>query len=101
MKQSVPAVQAPIEPQVEKTVAESVEKENEVTGVVFPVKSTLRSIVDKENIAPLKQTIAAAVADWEDLDLEDAGDPLMVSDYVVEIFDYLRSLEVSLFYSMY
>ena len=32
---------------------------------------------------------------WEDLDEGDAEDPLMVSEYVVEIYDYLRELEVS------
>jgi hypothetical protein len=32
--------------------------------------------------------------DWDDLDAEDAGDPLMVSEYVVEIFEYMRHLEV-------
>ena len=32
---------------------------------------------------------------WDDLDLEDAGDPLMVSEYVIDIMDYMRSIEVS------
>lgn len=32
--------------------------------------------------------------DWDDLDAEDADDPLMVSEYVVEIFDYLKRVEV-------
>ncbi|KZT10282.1 uncharacterized protein LAESUDRAFT_672989 [Laetiporus sulphureus 93-53] len=31
--------------------------------------------------------------DWEDLDAEDADDPLMVSEYVVEIFEYLKRME--------
>ncbi|KAH9835265.1 cyclin-like protein [Rhodofomes roseus] len=30
---------------------------------------------------------------WVDLDAEDADDPLMVSEYVVEIFDYLKEVE--------
>ncbi|KAA8913557.1 hypothetical protein TRICI_003161 [Trichomonascus ciferrii] len=30
---------------------------------------------------------------WDDLDAEDADDPLMVSEYVVEIFDYLYDLQ--------
>ncbi|KZT70475.1 hypothetical protein DAEQUDRAFT_737414 [Daedalea quercina L-15889] len=30
---------------------------------------------------------------WVDLDAEDADDPLMVSEYVVEIFDYLKQVE--------
>ena len=32
---------------------------------------------------------------WEDLDAEDADDPLMVSEYVNEIFAYLKEVEVS------
>ena len=31
---------------------------------------------------------------WDDLDAEDADDPLMVSEYVVEIFEYLKEVEV-------
>lgn len=70
---------------------------------------------DKENVAPRTNgslrpfplakgsitaaatTAAAASAvlarDWDDLDAEDSEDPLMVSEYVVEIFHYMRSLE--------
>lgn len=32
--------------------------------------------------------------DWEDLDAEDADDPMTVSEYVIEIFDYLNVVEV-------
>lgn len=32
---------------------------------------------------------------WDDLDAEDADDPLMVSEYVHEIFAYLQEVEVS------
>ncbi|KAI9508085.1 cyclin-like protein [Russula earlei] len=31
--------------------------------------------------------------DWEDLDAEDVDDPMMVSEYVNEIFDYLKVVE--------
>lgn len=31
---------------------------------------------------------------WDDLDAEDENDPLMVAEYVVEIFDHMRELEV-------
>lgn len=31
---------------------------------------------------------------WEDLDADDSQDPLMVSEYVTEIFEYMRELEV-------
>jgi hypothetical protein len=34
---------------------------------------------------------------WEDLDSEDSDDPLMVSEYVQEIFAYMKKLEASLF----
>lgn len=32
--------------------------------------------------------------DWDDLDAEDIDDPQMVSEYVVEIFEYLKEVEV-------
>ncbi|KAH7096135.1 A/B/D/E cyclin [Auriculariales sp. MPI-PUGE-AT-0066] len=37
--------------------------------------------------------LAPPDAGWNDLDAEDANDPLMVSEYVVEIFDYLKRIE--------
>ncbi|KAJ6084004.1 G2/mitotic-specific cyclin [Penicillium sp. IBT 16267x] len=36
-----------------------------------------------------------AKQDWDDLDVEDLEDPLMVAEYVVEIFDHLQQLELS------
>ena len=33
---------------------------------------------------------------WVNLDADDGDDPLMVSEYVNEVFDYLKALEVSL-----
>lgn len=35
------------------------------------------------------------VVDWQDLDAGDCDDPLMVSEYVTEIFKYMQELEVS------
>ncbi|RDB30369.1 G2/mitotic-specific cyclin cdc13 [Hypsizygus marmoreus] len=32
---------------------------------------------------------------WEDLDADDVDDPLMVSEYVVEIFNYLKQVEAT------
>jgi G2/mitotic-specific cyclin 1/2 len=32
---------------------------------------------------------------WEDLDAEDEGDPAMVSEYVVDAFNYMMRIEVS------
>ncbi|KAJ1985223.1 G2/mitotic-specific cyclin [Dimargaris verticillata] len=37
----------------------------------------------------------AKVQNWDDLDAEDIDDPLMVSEYVHEIFDYMRNLEIT------
>lgn len=44
--------------------------------------------------APRKKQKVEPKQDWDDLDAADANDPLMVSDYVVEIFDYMRELEI-------
>ena len=38
---------------------------------------------------------------WDNLDARDADDPLMVSEYISEIFDYMRSAEVSLSIFLY
>ena len=44
--------------------------------------------------APRKKQKVEQRQDWEDLDAADVNDPLMVSEYVVEIFDYMRELEI-------
>jgi G2/mitotic-specific cyclin 1/2 len=65
--------------QVEKRIAIEETKENEV----------------QEDVEP-KESVSAAFAEGvEDLDREDIDDPLMVAEYVVEIFDYLKKLEVA------
>ncbi|THU94719.1 A/B/D/E cyclin [Dendrothele bispora CBS 962.96] len=33
--------------------------------------------------------------EWEDLDADDVDDPLMVSEYVTDIFDYFKEIEVT------
>ncbi|KDQ08743.1 hypothetical protein BOTBODRAFT_165516 [Botryobasidium botryosum FD-172 SS1] len=43
--------------------------------------------------AEVHQTLAQEEAKWDDLDKEDEGDPNMVAEYVVEIYDYLKHLE--------
>lgn len=70
-----------------------------VIAPVFSVKTVLKKSteveiqeIDKENIDPF----TGAPVEWDDLDAEDSGDPLMVSDYVVEIFDYMKQLEVKM-----
>lgn len=49
----------------------------------------------EEDVQP-KESVKQEFADQvEDLDREDLDDPLMVAEYVVEIFEYLKKLEVS------
>lgn len=55
--------------------------------------------VEEEPVVhPKRSTTPEAEPDgdqWDDLDAEDADDPLMVSEYVSEIFAYLKEVEVS------
>ncbi|EIN08829.1 A/B/D/E cyclin [Punctularia strigosozonata HHB-11173 SS5] len=50
-----------------------------------------------ENVAEEAEEVAGEVEDWDqgwdDLDAEDADDPQMVSEYVAEIFAYLKEVE--------
>lgn len=52
--------------------------------------STLKEELEEPEPENIKQAIEDGVLD---LDSEDLDDPLMVAEYVVEIFDYLRELE--------
>ncbi|KAJ3219160.1 G2/mitotic-specific cyclin [Dinochytrium kinnereticum] len=57
--------------------------------VVVPVEAD--EVSDKQSeVAPAEEE-----ADWDDLDAQDAMDPMMVSEYVVEIFEYMKELEVA------
>jgi G2/mitotic-specific cyclin 2 len=53
-----------------------------------------RRVEDPGAEAPRKKQKVEQKPDWDDLDAVDFNDPLMVSEYVVEIFDYMRQLEV-------
>ncbi|RAL65226.1 hypothetical protein DID88_001332 [Monilinia fructigena] len=59
------------------------EKENEVEA---------EALVDPEPKESVRVEFAEGV---RDLDAEDLDDPLMVAEYVVEIFEYLKKLEVA------
>ena len=78
---------------------ESVNSENEppvqkkplVTEVNEEAKVELQNeLAEPEQEVDTKQAVSEAVAD---LDAEDIDDPLMVAEYVVEIFEYLKILE--------
>ena len=67
--------------------------------IAVEVKTEMKTEVKKEIVIEdsyqqedVKQAFEQGVAD---LDAEDVDDPLMVAEYVVEIFDYLKDMEVS------
>ncbi len=47
----------------------------------------------EQDLQLMKKAKFEETIDWDDLDEEDADDPLMVSEYVVDVFEYLRELE--------
>lgn len=49
--------------------------------------------LEQEEIS-VKERLAREEVKWDDLDKEDEGDPNMVAEYVVEIYEYLKYLEV-------
>jgi len=53
-----------------------------------------RRVVLEEHLEEVQAQAVVEEIKWDDLDREDEADPLMVSEYVVEIFDYLRQLEM-------
>jgi G2/mitotic-specific cyclin 1/2 len=67
------------------------------TAVAAATSSTLpqAAALSDPFAAPISPR-AQPVQLWDDLDAEDADDPLMVSEYVSEIFTYLRSQELRL-----
>jgi len=59
-----------------------------VEEVTKSSKSTKVELVEQESVDPDLQPVP-------NLDDEDVDDPLMVSEYVVEIFEYLKELEIA------
>ena len=87
-KLKVPLQEQDTEEEEEKVVPKEEEKPAKVKDVVKI------SPVDLEPISKREEP-AQATDDYVDLDKEDVDDPLMVSEYVVEIFEYLKELEIS------
>ncbi|KAJ3086890.1 G2/mitotic-specific cyclin, partial [Physocladia obscura] len=87
---------------VKKSMSEIVDVEANVVNIVA-VKNEPSAVAQEENISVAGKFAAVDVAvaepaqarEWDDLDSEDACDPMMLSEYVVEIFEYMRELEVS------
>jgi len=53
---------------------------------------------DLEAFANEEREVDPEGDEWDNLDAEDADDPLMVSEYVVEIFKYMKEVEVFLYF---
>ena len=58
------------------------------------IEETKENLVEQE-LEPQESVSGAFAEAREDLDSEDLDDPLMVAEYVVEIFEYLKKLEVT------
>lgn len=55
--------------------------------------TTPQDLVDED--LPFHKTLDELVLEAKDLDSEDLDDPLMVAEYVHEIFDYMKELEIT------
>ena len=93
-KRSSEAVVAPRRTLTQSTSASSLAQKTANNSRVAPRR---RAEEAPEAEVPRKKQKVEPKQEWEDLDAVDVMDPLMVSEYVVEIFDYMRELEVSPF----
>ncbi|KAK0496222.1 g2/mitotic-specific cyclin cdc13 [Armillaria luteobubalina] len=51
------------------------------------------SQIEAERVAAHLEDLAEDDEDWDDLDAEDEDDPLMVSEYVIEVCQYMKEVE--------
>jgi hypothetical protein len=78
----------------EETPAEDEQPSRKKIHLEVEQKIVIEEII-QHDLEP-QSSVAKPFADGvEDLDKEDLEDPLMVAEYVVEIFEYLKKLEVS------
>lgn len=79
------------------TVKEDPEEEEENVEPETNVKENTKPSAkkDKEAVVAKAETEAEPENKIPDLDAEDVDDPLMVSEYVGEIFEYLKELEIA------
>eukprot|EP00158_Paraphelidium_tribonemae_P006470 Partr_v1_DN27832_c1_g2_i1_m23265 putative g2 mitotic-specific len=85
---------------VKPTVSKSI-KETTTTIAVTSKRQSLRSassipLLTAGVDADLNKRQKTVEQAWTDLDADDHEDPMMVSEYVVEIFEYLRELEIKM-----
>lgn len=78
-------------PTSENEPPKDLESEAKVEGnVIVEIKQQVKDDEPLPEVDHIKEVFEAGIAD---LDAQDIDDPLMVAEYVVEIFDYLRVLE--------
>ena len=78
------------EPPVKKTFTVEVEKTDRVEVNVEVNGEVVAEPLTRDEVKAKATTVQEA---YQDLDVDDLEDPLMVAEYVVEIFDYLKDLE--------
>ncbi|KAJ4408822.1 G2/mitotic-specific cyclin [Didymella pomorum] len=83
---------APVEQDTEEEDENVVPKEEEKLVKTLKKEPKLEPV---EAAPQPKEEIVEVFEDYIDLDKEDVDDPLMVSEYVVEIFEYLKELEIA------
>ncbi|KAH9974140.1 cyclin-like protein [Lactifluus volemus] len=81
-----------------RTSSEDPEPHENQVEVDIDTEDQTRGIAERElqkHLHDLEREVEADPngTEWEDLDAEDADDPMMVSEYVNEIFDYLKVAE--------
>ncbi|KAL9936325.1 hypothetical protein V8E36_004393 [Tilletia maclaganii] len=71
-------------------------KRLKIEGKSSAAAASSTAVSSKSEAAPAKAQVQALPKDygWENLDEEDANDPLMVAEYHDEIFEYLKELEL-------
>jgi hypothetical protein len=89
-----------------RTSSDSPEQPDEEAKEEVEVEDQVRDIAERElqkHLHDIEHELEADPngAEWEDLDAEDADDPMMVSEYVNEIFEYLKVVEVRVLRHLY
>ena len=82
------------EPPEDPVAAEEARLQAERARIASRVNDLLDSYVEEPEADPDGDA-------WQDLDEEDAEDPLMVSEYVGDVFEYYKEIEVRLSTSVY
>jgi len=89
-----------VAPAPRRTLTQSTSTTSLASKTNARVASRRRAEEPTEAEAPRKKQKVEKKQDWDDLDAADINDPQMVSEYVNEIFDYMRELEVLLIFNL-